>query len=550
MSDTTSSVLQTIAVTSDTPSLLRALRATFTRTQVALPELLQNARRASATLVTITLDGDTLIVEDNGIGIEDFQMLVAMAKSGWDETVQKNDAPYGLGFLSALFACEHITVTSREGRFSASTDDLLQLAQITVERVERQHRTRIELKGHKLGNEYELKNLLHSVSRGFPLNVVFNGSEMTRPHANYHDMVRTRIGWVEARVLEGEGVGSVYLQGLPVRTEHLGRRYGNGRVVSGGGVLHLDPTLFHGRMPDRDSLLEPEASAKRIVEGLDEAARQHMTERADLYRDHHFIQKFGTWCRELDMRDLLNRMDYIPGKWVGFYESTPRLGGNGSNDGRATPAGVVSRQSLEEKGLFLVGTEGPDWQEDLLAAHVVESLGGFYTDGDLPEWHWAHALIREISPSDFMVQPSTEIGRENVEIYGASITLVLSETLDIISLNAVPGIPATVAGSVWYDASEGVLFATTEADAYDAVWQVSDFQDEENFEEDREEEAVRNFNAARAVLRDRDPAALLTTFLVAGLPWKRPKALHGHRFTVAFDEDGKVLIEQEQAKAA
>ena len=76
-----------------------------------LNELLQNARRAGATLVTITLNPKTmaLTVEDNGSGIFRDGIAIDLGGSGWDGTMQASEDPAGCG----LFSTEVLTPRRR-----------------------------------------------------------------------------------------------------------------------------------------------------------------------------------------------------------------------------------------------------------------------------------------------------------------------------------------------------------------------------------------------------------------------------------------------------
>jgi hypothetical protein len=70
-------------------------------------ELLQNARRAVATRVNISFEesGDEpgfckVTIQDNGTGIKDFQNLLSLGASGWNEATQAKEDPAGMGFFS------------------------------------------------------------------------------------------------------------------------------------------------------------------------------------------------------------------------------------------------------------------------------------------------------------------------------------------------------------------------------------------------------------------------------------------------------------------
>lgn len=62
-------------------------------------EVLQNARRAGATKVTITNKDGWVTVRDNGQGITDFTKLLDLGGSGWDESCEKSEDPAGVGIF-------------------------------------------------------------------------------------------------------------------------------------------------------------------------------------------------------------------------------------------------------------------------------------------------------------------------------------------------------------------------------------------------------------------------------------------------------------------
>jgi hypothetical protein len=66
----------------------------------AFRELFQNAYRAGAKNVRLTLEGQMLTVEDDGTGCPDPQLLLAAGQTGWDE--HRVVEPAGLGFFSLL----------------------------------------------------------------------------------------------------------------------------------------------------------------------------------------------------------------------------------------------------------------------------------------------------------------------------------------------------------------------------------------------------------------------------------------------------------------
>ncbi|HBG27646.1 MAG: hypothetical protein A2Y10_10410 [Planctomycetes bacterium GWF2_41_51] len=73
-------------------------------------EILQNARRAGATEVRISNKDGVVTVQDNGCGIEDFQKLLDLGGSGWDEKLEAGEDPAGVGLFS--LAPRKVTIIS------------------------------------------------------------------------------------------------------------------------------------------------------------------------------------------------------------------------------------------------------------------------------------------------------------------------------------------------------------------------------------------------------------------------------------------------------
>ena len=83
------------------PRLLTKADRLFTGTvEGRIIEILQNARRAGATEVKITNKDGFVTVRDNGSGVEDFQKLLDLGGSGWDEKMEAGEDPAGVGLFS------------------------------------------------------------------------------------------------------------------------------------------------------------------------------------------------------------------------------------------------------------------------------------------------------------------------------------------------------------------------------------------------------------------------------------------------------------------
>src|SRR5262249_16761304 len=109
-------------------------RFAFTDKFTLVTELLQNARRAGATVVCVGFDDEarTHTVTDDGAGIDDFQKLLTFNESGWDGNVALAEHPFGVGFSKCLYAAQRVAVTSRGRRLEFDCADALEQAELPV----------------------------------------------------------------------------------------------------------------------------------------------------------------------------------------------------------------------------------------------------------------------------------------------------------------------------------------------------------------------------------------------------------------------------------
>ena len=83
-------------------------------------EILQNARRAGATEVTITNEKGLVTVRDNGSGIEDFSKLLDLGDSDWDDATEEAEDPAGVGIF--CLSPRKVTICSRGKRLVIGRD--------------------------------------------------------------------------------------------------------------------------------------------------------------------------------------------------------------------------------------------------------------------------------------------------------------------------------------------------------------------------------------------------------------------------------------------
>jgi len=83
-------------------------------------EILQNARRAGATEVTITNERGLVTVRDNGRGIDDFAKLLDLGDSDWDQAMEEAEDPAGVGIF--CLAPRKLTICSNGKKIVITKD--------------------------------------------------------------------------------------------------------------------------------------------------------------------------------------------------------------------------------------------------------------------------------------------------------------------------------------------------------------------------------------------------------------------------------------------
>lgn len=187
---TATAATKTIRLCVNEKRLPEILRNSFTSWQNVLKELLQNARRAGATEIRMSYEAKTktLEINDDGRGISNMQDLLHIAESGWDADLKAEEQAYGIGFMSALYAGEEITVESGTERLSFSTKRALSFHDLPIETLPlpvagtrvRLREFSFDVSGDAAGY---LRGVLQKLVNGFPTPIIYNGELLERPYA-------------------------------------------------------------------------------------------------------------------------------------------------------------------------------------------------------------------------------------------------------------------------------------------------------------------------------------------------------------------------------
>jgi hypothetical protein len=165
-------------------------------------ELLQNARRAGAIAVNITIEAAeanaspcTVTIQDDGGGIENFQSLVTLGKSDWSAATETREDPAGMGFFSLCRS--EVEVHSGTQRVTISPSVFLGKSEAQVERAPFVRGTRIRFA--RESTKLALVAALERVSEFCPLEVRLDGQPLPR-----HDFLE---GALHREMIDGIEVG-------------------------------------------------------------------------------------------------------------------------------------------------------------------------------------------------------------------------------------------------------------------------------------------------------------------------------------------------------
>ena len=168
--------------------LFGQLKYFFNNPGGVLIELAQNAQRAGANSLKITLNNDILIAEDDGCGIDDVKPLLILADSDWSEYVEANHNPAGWGLFYLICMSDNVTFKSSFGSVSIDCDAYLYNKKYRENALKNLNPTDKTEKGFYLHARLK-KDKEKAISERkdslcfFPLDVLFNGEAVERKNA-------------------------------------------------------------------------------------------------------------------------------------------------------------------------------------------------------------------------------------------------------------------------------------------------------------------------------------------------------------------------------
>lgn len=330
--------VQAVRLITDERSLREQYRYAFADHFTVIQELMQNARRAGATRVVVTYDpGEAcLTVTDDGIGIDDFQILVTFAGSNWTEEIARTERPFGFGFASALYVADKVQVESRGRMLAFDTDRLLAGEEFPPTDGTTYTGTKITLFGVDLKTP---ESTMRSIVQGFPIPVNYNGLELARPDAiDVGGFVSTPVGLVLPDYKFHDSGVVVYLQGFQVYRGHPSYRT---------DVVHLDGAIFRGKWPDRDRCIDQDLMIEAVSKATRGVHESRLAAMKAALSPIVFCEQAYVLAQSLERLDIFNDIDVVPGSWLGVLNSMPHTLHDGDGFSLDPLALPVSREELE-----------------------------------------------------------------------------------------------------------------------------------------------------------------------------------------------------------
>lgn len=396
---------EVVSLKFNTQALTESLRHAFAHELSAVLELVQNGRRAGADTIWISTANEgeqpCLTVSDNGGGIENFQVLLDVATSGWDESIAREERPYGLGFLAALYSAPAVQVISRGRMLSMDTAAALSSQSFTVQRSEVEMpagvTTMIKLVGF---NSQKLLHQCQHLFSGYLIRVIVDGTEMARPHAlDTPGFIATELGMLRTASINQVALGrprsaTVYLQGFCVlkppyaySIEHM-------------DVVHLDSTKWFGKFPDRNTVVNENQMREAVNAVIAGRYREALLTARRNLPEEEFVLKYYHLAADLGMLDVFNNINVIPCDWLSQFNELPygcrsELQFLGRYDGKP----FIRRVEVESGSVVLARLSeqiDPDSDESAVARRWVHAYarGALLLDRPLHYDHWVYAHLQ------------------------------------------------------------------------------------------------------------------------------------------------------------
>ncbi len=426
---------QEVRASTNEKKFFASMKHLFATSFTVLAELMQNARRAGATVIAFDFDPErkTLKITDDGCGISDFGKLLSFCDSGWDEKTLLQDNPFGMGFFSTFFACRQVAIRSNGLRLVVTLDDVvhkralravadpdpvangtvLELTDLSADLMpKRQYYGRGD-DSHPLA-DFQMYSKLRNFAGGFPIDVRLNGVSFDRPHAQAALAGKmTDMGFIHVAHIDADykwslpATGAVhdrhtalYLQGLPIHRTVDDPKEAN-------VVVHLDTQVFTPVMPDRTHLYNAEKSLQLLENGIHGLIVEFLAQKKASMEGLEFLLTYEDDCRRRGMLHLLNDIPMLSTRAMQaleqcHYHSHTRWGGVRLDSQTISREEILSGEVKVWRGVPEELDDSPYAIviQKMMRRHDILSLDRGYDEG-----HWIYQCTPHCDDFNVSVEP-------------------------------------------------------------------------------------------------------------------------------------------------
>jgi hypothetical protein len=412
----------------------------LTEPSKVLSELIQNARRAGATRIDITMTGtaesanSTFSIADNGVGIADFSKLFTLSESGWSFD-SAGESPFGMGFFSVFYTAQKVTIESCGNRLSLLSSAALNFEDFGEPElgVVPAGYTKITLDDFKLSHtnaECKIKHLARYSSVDIYLNGVLLNSDLSLRAYDAAGalMVESPYGVLVLNAPYSDYL-NIVLQDLNVYREY--DHYSRNVLFS---------QTLKARMPDRDRLINEHdivAEIKTWIAGY--YAEQLVGIRATMNDDVAFLDAHFEHVQKYLPAALLE-IDYLPPQaFIPLHYPSRRSDEN--DDYFKHDAGLYRKDVHNHFCL----QDFFDVEYHPIAANFTYFVKAYVNNKPLPEGHWfIDACDRPLSEDNFkVVCAGTTSFKFDLPYFGNGVAVVA----DSISIEHASGLRTDITDS-------------------------------------------------------------------------------------------------------
>lgn len=257
---------------------LKLLRqSTFKDIYCFLDEDIQNAQRAKATEVKVTVDrwGEgTVVIENNGNVLNNPQALFSIAESDWDEEVRNSENPFGMGFFSNITVSNLINVHSGNIYITFDIENMISTnnTEIKVEEVDEYY------DGFKLilnnfnfdtVSEYGIQERVEMLGRYVhEVDIYYNGKLIEEKDLTEGDGSKYQFSIDDENCKGWIALGDNYSWGNNINIFYKGRLVA---PIEGlpylKGDLHINDKTLNLTSPDRKNIIKDEklSTFKKVI---------------------------------------------------------------------------------------------------------------------------------------------------------------------------------------------------------------------------------------------------------------------------------------------